>query len=127
MRSDHEHGRGLERSLVKCNSFSMSEGKEEQVHLIKEKKRQKLLLVFCMDFQMVLLWNWLGGLRVKSFFFKEKPLGKRYRCVVAMVKEYICLGGGYTGKGIDVCVCARTNRQCNVVSWFWAGKCSCDT
>ena len=60
MRSDHEHGRGLERSLVKCNSFSMSEGKEEQVHLIKEKKRQKLLLVFCMDFQMVLLWNWLG-------------------------------------------------------------------
>ena len=29
---------------------------------------------------------------------------KEYRCVVAVVKEYICFGGGYTVKGIDVCV-----------------------
>jgi hypothetical protein len=35
-------------------------------------------------------------------------------------KNTFVLGEGTRGKGIDVC--ARTNRQCNVVSWFWAGK-----
>lgn len=98
--------------MVKCNNLSMSETKEEQVQQIQKqnKKKLKLLIVFCMNFQMILFVELVGSLLIFVLRRKKEDTGV---CVPAMVKEYICFGGGYTGHN-------------NVVSWFWAGKCSCD-
>ena len=45
----------------------------------------------------------VGGFESKKIFFK-KHWRKEYRCVVAVVKEYICFGEGTRAKEL-MCVC----------------------
>jgi hypothetical protein len=107
MRCEHEHGRGLERSLVKCNSFSSYVREQGRTGAPDQRKKKAeafdgVLHGFSDGFVVELI----GGLRVKSFF-QKKTLGKRYWCVCVWLqwsKNTFVLGEGTRAKEL-MCVC----------------------